>query len=165
MSFSQENDIISRLIRHPLIICGPCLNGSDLNGARRKSSEHTNKSLQIIGSRKTWNRLRLLTTFLRAISIICSATSMSGKTARLMLMAYKFDAELPDRENLEMWDHDDCRVILTINGRTLVRRLIDEEKSRRLDVKVRWLKLLTPIIVALIGLVGTLTGLVHAIQK
>jgi len=80
-------------------------------------------------------------------------------------MAYKFDAELPDRENLEMWDHDDCRVILTINGRTLVRRLIDEEKSRRLDVKVRWLKLLTPIIVALIGLVGTLTGLVHAIQK
>ena len=54
---------------------------------------------------------------------------------------------------------------LTQTGRSRIRKSIDEEKQRRFDVKVRWVKLLIPAISALAGLAGAITGVVLALKK
>jgi len=64
-----------------------------------------------------------------------------------------------------MWDRSPEGSTLTAKGRTYLRKLIDEEKARRFELRVRWVKLLMPIIAALAGLVGALTGLVLALKK
>lgn len=57
------------------------------------------------------------------------------------------------------------RKFLSMKGRSRVRRLIDEEKARRFDVKTRWVtKLILPILVALIGIIGAITGLVAVLR-
>lgn len=83
----------------------------------------------------------------------------------LALRARYYDIDLPDAADLTMWERSEGKGILTTKGRTYLRKLIDEEKTRRFEVKVRWLKLLTPIITALAALMGATTGLVLALRK
>jgi hypothetical protein len=57
------------------------------------------------------------------------------------------------------------RKYLTMATRAQLRRLIDEEKARRFDVKTRWItRIILPIIAALVGIIGSLTGLVAVLQ-
>jgi hypothetical protein len=87
------------------------------------------------------------------------------ETVHLTLQARSYDIDLPDPDDLTMWTKGGEKGILTAKGRTYARKLIDDEKNRRFEVKVRWVKLLTPIISSLIGLIGVLIGLVFAIKK
>jgi hypothetical protein len=56
---------------------------------------------------------------------------------RLHREARSLDVELPPYEDNQMWFHDEenSRVWLTSKGRAHVRKLIDEEKGRRFEVK------------------------------
>jgi hypothetical protein len=75
--------------------------------------------------------------------------------------AREHDVEVPRLETA--WEHSlyGNRSYLTMATRTQVRRLIDEEKSRRFEVKTRWItRIILPIVTALVGIIGALTGLV-----
>jgi len=61
------------------------------------------------------------------------------------------------------------RKYLNMATRAKLRRLIDEEKSRRFEVKTLWVtRLILPILGGLVGVIGALTGLVavlHHVNK
>jgi hypothetical protein len=86
---------------------------------------------------------------------------------RLHTEALELDVGLPQLKDEGMWIHDDNsnRVWLSASGRSQVRKLIDQEKGRRFEVTTRWVKLLLPIIAALAGLIGTITGLAAVLHK
>lgn len=80
--------------------------------------------------------------------------------------AKELDVEVPPVDNGEMWKRDQLNFLyLTPKGRSHLRRLIDEEKTRRFDVWAKWVKLLLPIITAVAGLIGVITGLVAVLRK
>jgi hypothetical protein len=82
---------------------------------------------------------------------------------RLFHEARSLDVETPPFTDEEMWFKDDenDRIWFTSKGRAHVRRLIDEEKARRFEVKTRWvMKIILPVMTALIGIIGAVTGLV-----
>ena len=89
---------------------------------------------------------------------------------RLHREARSLDVEVPPYGDNQMWFHDEenSRVwltSLTSKGRAHVRKLIDEEKARRFEVKTRWVtKFILPFLAALIGLIGALTGLVAVLE-
>ncbi len=88
-------------------------------------------------------------------------------SSRLLDEARKLDVEIPLLSEQEMWvniAHEDS--FLTAKGRSRVRKLIDEEKARRFDVKTLWvMKFWLPLILALAGLLGAATGFVLALKK
>lgn len=82
---------------------------------------------------------------------------------RLLDEARALDVETPPRSDKEMWVEGGAinESFFTPKGRAHVRRLIDEEKERRFNVKTLWLtKLIIPLASLLIGILGALTGLV-----
>jgi hypothetical protein len=85
--------------------------------------------------------------------------------------ARKFDVEIPESDEKGMWrttpatsdDGDDIE--LTPKGRSTVRKLIDAEKARRFEVRTLWvMKFWLPLLAALVGIIGSLTGLVAILQ-
>jgi hypothetical protein len=86
---------------------------------------------------------------------------------RLFRKASELDVEFPPPVDGAVWfkDEHSGRVWFTPKGRNLVRKLIDEEKSRHFEVTTRWVKLLSPLIAAIAGLVGVITGLVAVWKK
>jgi hypothetical protein len=91
---------------------------------------------------------------------------------RIINEAEKLDVEVPDfSASPEYWinEIDPRRFYLSSKGRSHLRKLIDEEKARRFEVKVRWIKLLVPLIAALVvglgGIIGGITGLVAVLHK
>jgi hypothetical protein len=86
---------------------------------------------------------------------------------RLFDQARSLDVDTPPANDLQMWYHDENRrnIWFTPKGRAHVRKLIDEERARRFDVKTRWVtKLILPVLAALIGIIGAITGLVAVLQ-
>ena len=83
---------------------------------------------------------------------------------RLWQEARELDVVMPSFEDKNVWrDHDDNEgVYLTSNGRFQVRKLIDEEKTRRFEVTTRWVKLiavtLVPVLTAAAGFIGAMIG-------
>ncbi len=55
--------------------------------------------------------------------------------------------------------------MFTPRARSHLRKMIDEEKARRFEVKTLWVtKLILPLLAALIGIIGALTGLVAVLH-
>ena len=75
-------------------------------------------------------------------------------TKALMQHAVRLDIEFPENPGYWKFVEPFGERALTPTGRNAVRKMIDVEKARRLEVKFRWLKLLIPIITALAALVG-----------
>jgi hypothetical protein len=74
------------------------------------------------------------------------------QTKRMRSEIEALDMELPQHEIPGVWWHDeDINWFLTAKGRVLLRKLIDEEKTRRFEIWTKWVKLFTPIIVALVA--------------
>lgn len=62
-------------------------------------------------------------------------------------------------------DGTNYRYWLTGTGRSKVRKLIEEEKARLFEIKTLWItKLIPPVLVALIGIIGALTGFVAVLR-
>lgn len=88
-------------------------------------------------------------------------------TLRLARKARSLDVEIPLVNDAPMWhqDTETKRYMLTPKGRAHMRKMIDEEQARRFDVKTRWVtKLIVPLLAALIGIVGAITGLVAVLR-
>lgn len=87
---------------------------------------------------------------------------------RLRREAVSLDIELPAWPDDEIWKSSDDGefVYLTNKGRAYVRKLIAEEKTRRFEVKTLWVtKFWLPLLAALIGIIGALTGLFAVLHK
>jgi hypothetical protein len=88
-------------------------------------------------------------------------------TAQLWEEAREYDVEIPQGEGT--WEESGVgtnRYYLTMAARAQVRRLIDEEKARRFEVKTRWItRIILPVIAALIGIIGAITGLVAVLYR
>ena len=88
---------------------------------------------------------------------------------RLTQKARELDIELPSYEEPKFWrKYEDSEVLyLSARGRSVVRKLVDEEKARRFEVTTRWVKLialLAPVLGAAAGFIGAMIGWV-AIHK
>jgi hypothetical protein len=88
---------------------------------------------------------------------------------RLTQKARELDVEMPGTNDRTCWQQfEDSEVwYLTPHGRSLVRKLVDEEKTRRFEVATRWVKLiamLAPVLGAAAGVIGAMIGWV-AIHK
>jgi hypothetical protein len=80
--------------------------------------------------------------------------------------AQELDVAFPPLDDAEMWSHDeDQNLRLSFRGRAYLRKLVDEEKARRFEVKTLWVtKFWIPLLAASIGVIGALTGLVAVLQ-
>jgi hypothetical protein len=87
------------------------------------------------------------------------------ETSLLVLTAIVYDITPPPQSDTSSWESSSAGNVLTLKAIHSLRTQIDKEKTRRFEVRVRWLKLLTPIITALIGLLGTLIGVIFALKK
>jgi hypothetical protein len=85
----------------------------------------------------------------------------------LLSEAQALDVEVPHLGNPEMWTSNEEKntTWFTPKGRTYVRKLIDAEKARRFEVKTLWVtKFWLPLLAALVGIIGALTGLFAVLQ-
>jgi hypothetical protein len=85
------------------------------------------------------------------------------RTVALSHEARSLDLELPPTNETEFWFHkpNSTYIWLTPKGRSHDRKLIDDERGRRFEVKTRWVvKLILPVLAGLIGVLGAITGLV-----
>jgi hypothetical protein len=76
--------------------------------------------------------------------------------------AQELDVAFPRLDDEEMWnrDEDQC-LLLSFRGRTYLRERIDAEKTRRFEAKTLWVtKFWLPLLAALVGIIGAMTGLV-----
>lgn len=79
--------------------------------------------------------------------------------------ARKYDIEIP--RGHEHWQESlfGNRSYLNMATRAQLRRLIDEEKARRFEAKTLWVtKFWVPLLAALVGIIGALTGLVAVLH-
>jgi hypothetical protein len=88
---------------------------------------------------------------------------------RLTEKARELDVEMPSYDDKLYWQkfEDSDMPYLTSHGRSHVRKLVDEEKTRRFEVTTRWFKLiamLAPVLGAAAGVIGAMIGWV-AIHK
>jgi hypothetical protein len=84
----------------------------------------------------------------------------------ILLEAKDLDVDIPDPHDKESWILSSFEVpYLTTTARSRLRKLIDEEKTRRFEAKTRWVtKFVLPLMAALVGIIGALTGLVAVLQ-
>jgi hypothetical protein len=84
----------------------------------------------------------------------------------ILLEAKELDVDIPDTNDQVIWIPDRFGTpYLNSRGRSRLRKLIDEEKNRRFEVRTRWVtKFVLPLVAALIGIIGALTGLVAVLQ-
>jgi len=76
------------------------------------------------------------------------------------------DVETPLPNEQQMWyQFGGGSLILSFRGRAQVRKLVDEEKARRFEIKTLWvMKVILPLIASLIGIIGALTGMIAVMQ-
>jgi hypothetical protein len=83
-------------------------------------------------------------------------------TRSMLKNLYMYDLDLPQEPEFFVSD-DSMR--LTTMGRMAIRKLIEDEKARRFEIRTRWVtKLILPLLAAIIGIIGALTGLVAVLQ-
>jgi hypothetical protein len=87
---------------------------------------------------------------------------------RLCDEARFLDVEIPPPSDTQMRFHGDDgqRIWLSSKGRAQVRKLIDEEKARRFEVKTLWVaRLILPFLGLIIGVLGAITGLIAVLHQ
>jgi hypothetical protein len=87
----------------------------------------------------------------------------------LLAQIDELDLEQPPTSDSKIWMTDDVNgervILLTHHGRALARRAVDAERARRFEVKTLWVtKFWLPLLAALVGIIGALTGLVAVLQ-
>ena len=86
---------------------------------------------------------------------------------RLLDRARDLDVVIPTLESEGIWvqDPNTGRIWLSSQGRFAVRKLVDDERARRFEGKIRWVTtLILPVIAGLVGIIGALTGLIAVWQ-
>jgi hypothetical protein len=90
------------------------------------------------------------------------------KSIGMIAEARKFNIDLPSIEEKEAWIGLDGAFglpFLSNKGQLMMRRAIDEEKTRSREVAAWWWKtVIIPTLAALTGIIGALTGLVAVLH-
>jgi len=87
------------------------------------------------------------------------------KTDHVLNHAARFDIE-PPAHDTEFWLTEPGKTtLLSPEGRAHLKSLIDEAEAKHFERRVRWLKILAPIVSALAALAGALTGVILALKK
>lgn len=89
---------------------------------------------------------------------------------RLLDEANNLDVPKPPYTEKEMWEREEedgeVMMWLSASGRAHLRKLISEEKARRFESRTLWItKFWLPLLAALIGIIGALTGLIAVSRK
>ena len=80
--------------------------------------------------------------------------------------AREYDIAIPKGDGVWEDSYYGERKYLTMATRATLRRLIDEEKARRFEVKTLWVtKFILPILGGLVGVIGALTGLFAVLHQ
>jgi hypothetical protein len=84
--------------------------------------------------------------------------------------ANALDVPKPPYTMTELWDRDEqdgeVALWLNVNGRAHLRKLIAEHKARTFESNTLWItKFWLPLLAALVGIIGALTGLFAVIHK
>jgi hypothetical protein len=83
------------------------------------------------------------------------------RTAQLIIKAQNLDLQMPPRNDPEMWNLVSERRVLSPKGRIYLRKLIDDENTRRREVSAWWWRnVVIPALTALTGLAGVITGMI-----
>jgi hypothetical protein len=109
-----------------------------------------------------------------------NASIESFRSDQLLREAIKFDVKIPFEDH-ECWRETEPIVsvllfsrgelnrvlrVLSPHGRSVLRSKIDAEKARRFEVKTLWVtKFWLPLLAALVGIIGAVTGLVAVLQR
>jgi hypothetical protein len=92
----------------------------------------------------------------------------SFRSNQLLHEAGRLDVSVPFEDPECWWDMQFSGVTLRIlspDGRFVLRSKIDAEKARRFEVKTLWVtKFWLPLLAALVGIIGALTGLFAVLQ-
>jgi hypothetical protein len=140
-----------------------------LKRSRRKTIEAYDKDIAECKADKTRNKddLEMLYTEQGAEILVADDALDTYVSDILVEEARELDIETPDYTDKAFWQKNiyGNRFLLNAKGRSTVRHLIYEEKTRKFEVQVRWAKMALPIITALAGLAGVATGLVLAFKK
>lgn len=86
---------------------------------------------------------------------------------RLLDIARDLDVVVPTLESEGIWvqDPNTGRIWLSSHGRSMVRKLVDDERARRLEGKTRWItRLILPLLAGVVAILGALTGLIAVWQ-
>ncbi len=139
-----------------------------LKRSRRKTIESYDKAIAECKADKTKNKddLEMLYTEQGAEIQVADDALDTYVSDILVEEARELDIETPDYDDKTFWTRNlyGNRILLNAKGRAAVRHLIYEEKTRKFD-QMRWAKMALPIITALAGLAGVITGLVVALKK
>jgi hypothetical protein len=81
-------------------------------------------------------------------------------TNRVLRDVFLYDIDVSD---LKLEDYTVDEIIMP-KGRALLRELIHREKERRFEATARWIKLFTPLVAAVVGIIGAITGLVAVLR-
>jgi hypothetical protein len=80
---------------------------------------------------------------------------------RLLDQATDYDVEIPHAEDFWAYTDDGTRRYLKAKARADLRELIHQAKARSFEEWARWI----PVVMALAGLIGVITGLVAVFKK
>ena len=84
--------------------------------------------------------------------------------------ANALDVPKPSYMEKDLWDQDEqdgeVAIWLNVNGRAHLRKLIDERKARNFESRTLWVtKFWLPLLAALVGIIGALTGLFAVLHR
>lgn len=84
--------------------------------------------------------------------------------------ANALDVPKPPYTEKQLWDQDEqdgeVALWLNVSGRAHLRKLIAEERARRFESRTLWItKFWLPLLAALVGIIGALTGLFAVLQQ
>jgi hypothetical protein len=93
----------------------------------------------------------------------------SARSNQLISRALALDLEFPPQSEEQLWNEKQFFGIkfqvLSPRGRSVLRSKIDAEKARRFEVRTLWVtKFWLPLLAALVGIIGALTGLVAVLR-
>jgi hypothetical protein len=140
--------------------------GQYLRWKRDRSIQMMDKKIKSARKAGDFERVKVLVKGQKDLMAIEGIPIEVYESGRITDLADKLDVELPDEHEPDVWIlPPSIGTVLTTKGRALVRQRIYEEQTRRFELRVKWLKILAPVIAALAGLVGTITGLIAVLKK
>lgn len=140
-----------------------------LKRSRRKTIEAYDRAIAKCKVDKTKNKDDLESLYSeQGVEITVADDALDTYVSDILVEeARELDIETPNYQDKTFWEKNiyGNRFRLNAKGRAVVRHLIYEEKTRKFEVQMRWAKMALPIITALAGLAGVITGLVVALKK
>jgi hypothetical protein len=125
---------------------------------RKLTSEHSALLVLMVGNEKEKNKPENQTKLIE-----CRTRLKQVESALLLLKANDLGVEYPTQsQKPEWWTSDESEPYLSEQGRIGIRKLIRDERRQNIDW---WVKTVTPLVGALISLIGLIVALVTVLKN